>query len=157
MTKLEEQEIYYDNLLDKICAMDESTQMEYLSKLDEATATNVMKSMIRRVTKKLNTADKSLNKLKGKLQKAGDEKNAEIKNMKFFERIDRIGKMIATFKKDYLTGTDGEHIWAKIVDNPTTLSQDQQNELGELTGKDIKQAEKDGKYDAKNTIVNGRA
>jgi hypothetical protein len=97
MTKLEEQEIYYDNLLDKICAMDESTQMEYLSKLDEATATNVMKSMIRRVTKKLNTADKSLNKLKGKLQKAGDEKNAEIKNMKFFERIDRIGKMIATF------------------------------------------------------------
>ena len=156
MTKLEEQELYYERLLDSICAMDEANQMITLSKMDEATSQNVMKAMIRKVNKNLNKAEKALTKMKDKILKANPETIAKVQSKQLPKKIDNLTKSIENFRNDYLTGTDTQHIWARLVEGSANLTDEQQAEVDALTMKDLKNYKKAGEYDAISNPSSGR-
>jgi hypothetical protein len=153
MTKLEEQELYYERLLDNICAMDESSGIAYLSKLDEKTAQGVMKAMIKKVDKNLNKAEKAIGKIKNKVAKANDATLSRVRSKGLIEAMEKVSKNITDFRADYLSGTEGEHIWVKMMEGTAKLSPEQQDAVNGLTQKDLKQYQKDGEYEAKAGIA----
>ena len=51
MTKLEEQEQYYDNLLESMSTLNESQLVEALSRMNEAQIAGILKSQIRQVSR----------------------------------------------------------------------------------------------------------
>ena len=145
MTKFEEQEQYYDSLVDKLCALDEASQREALMKMDEATAQNVMKAMVKKIEKGLNSSSKALTKLMNKVPSAGETVIKKFNDSGLPKDIDKVQKRIKKYQKDFL-GTEG--ILNKILNNTDTLSDEQKDELNNMTAKDVKQLKKTGEYQA---------
>ncbi len=144
MTKLEEQELYYENILDKLCSMNEAEQQAYLSRMTEADAARVMKAMVRKVSKNLAKSKKGLNKIKTKITKAPADVQNKVANSRLIgDRGDLSAalKEIELFETKYLQPTTG--LWAKMVDNPyeTPGAED-------ITKKDLKQIQTDANFAA---------
>lgn len=131
MTKFEEEELYYDNLLEGIFNLTESEQMVYLARLDEATTKKVMEAMVRKTRKTVRKYKNSLTKISEKAGKITDDsKKAAARDL----RKSCIGtvKKIENFEKEDLVQWD---LMLRRVDT----------EANQVTGDELKSIQKDVK------------
>lgn len=141
MTKLEEQELYYDKMLDHILSLDESAQMAFLDKLDEATSDKVMERMIRRTNKTLRKMTEGLRKVRSEVSKKESPKKGA-----FLKKSAICLKDIESFQNTYVKA------WDELV---TKAKEDTlgTSDVNQITSKDLKQLQKDAKNQVKDQAI----
>jgi len=118
MTKLEEQEQYYDNLLESMSTLNESQLVEALSRMNEAQITGVLKSQIRQVSnlsKKVKKDYNRVNTAAAKNQQAASEtvkrslRKTEklLKDLEDTKTIQKMTEIMLKAKKDKLEDLNG--------------------------------------------------
>lgn len=118
MTKIEEQEQYYDELLETMSNFNETQLVEALSRMTEAQITGVLKSQIRqvnRLTKKVKTdlpkvesaAGKNINKITPKLKKSIKSTRKYLKDLEDTKVISKMTEIMIKSKDGKLDNLDG--------------------------------------------------
>lgn len=118
MTKLEEQEQYYDHLLESMSTLNESQLVEALSRMNEAQIAGVLKSQIRQVsrfTKKAKkdyarveqVAGKNIQDTSKTLLKSMRKTQKLLKDLEDTKTIQKMTDIMLKAKKDKLENLDG--------------------------------------------------
>lgn len=118
MTKLEEQEQYYDNLLESMSTLNESQLVEALSRMNEAQIAGILKSQIRQVSKFTKKAKKDharVEQVVGKntqgtsktLLKSMRKTQKLLKDFEDTKTIQKMTDIMLKAKKDKLEDLDG--------------------------------------------------
>ncbi len=118
MTKLEEQEQYYDNLLESMSTLNESQLVEALSRMNEAQIAGVLKSQIRQVSnlsKKVkkdyarveNAAGKNMQSLSDTMKRSMNKTRKLLKDLEDTKTIQKMTDIMLKSKKDKLENLDG--------------------------------------------------
>lgn len=118
MTKLEEQEQYYDNLLESMSTLNESQLVEALSRMNEAQIAGVLKSQIRQVSKLSkkvkkdytrveNAAGKNVQSLSDTMKRSMNKTKKLLKDLEDTKTIQKMTDIMLKAKKDKLENLDG--------------------------------------------------
>lgn len=118
MTKLEEQEQYYDNLLESMSTLNESQLVEALSRMNEAQIAGVLKSQIRQVSslsKKVKkdyarvetAAGKNVQSLSDTMKRSMNKTKKLLKDLEDTKTIQKMTDIMLKAKKDKLENLDG--------------------------------------------------
>jgi hypothetical protein len=118
MTKLEEQEQYYDHLLESMSTLNESQLVEALSRMNEAQIAGVLKSQIRQVsrfTKKAKkdyarvetAAGKNVQSLSDTMKRSMNKTKKLLKDLEDTKTIQKMTDIMLKAKKDKLENLDG--------------------------------------------------
>lgn len=118
MTKLEEQEQYYDNLLESMSTLNESQLVEALSRMNEAQIAGVLKSQIRQVSnlsKKVKkdyarvetAAGKNIQSLSDTMKRSMNKTKKLLKDLEDTKTIQKMTDIMLKAKKDKLENLDG--------------------------------------------------
>lgn len=118
MTKLEEQEQYYDHLLESMSTLNESQLVEALSRMNEAQIAGVLKSQIRQVSnlsKKVKkdyarvetAAGKNVQSLSDTMKRSMNKTKKLLKDLEDTKTIQKMTDIMLKAKKDKLENLDG--------------------------------------------------
>lgn len=118
MTKLEEQEQYYDHLLESMSTLNESQLVEALSRMNEAQIAGVLKSQIRQVSnlsKKVKkdyarvetAAGKNVQSLSDTMKRSMNKTKKLLKDLEDTKTIQKMTDIMLKAKKDKLENFDG--------------------------------------------------
>lgn len=118
MTKLEEQEQYYDHLLESMSTLNESQLVEALSRMSEAQIAGVLKSQIRQVSnlsKKVKkdyarvetAAGKNVQSLSDTMKRSMNKTKKLLKDLEDTKTIQKMTDIMLKAKKDKLENLDG--------------------------------------------------
>lgn len=118
MTKLEEQEQYYDNLLESMSTLNESQLVEALSRMNEVQIAGVLKSQIRQVSKLSkkvkkdytrveNAAGKNVQSLSDTMKRSMNKTKKLLKDLEDTKTIQKMTDIMLKAKKDKLENLDG--------------------------------------------------
>jgi len=118
MTKLEEQEQYYDHLLESMSTLNESQLVEALSRMNEAQIAGVLKSQIRQVsnlskkvkkdyTRVETAAGKNVQSLSDTMKRSMNKTKKLLKDLEDTKTIQKMTDIMLKAKKDKLENLDG--------------------------------------------------
>ena len=118
MTKLEEQEQYYDHLLESMSTLNESQLVEALSRMNEAQIAGVLKSQIRQVSnlsKKVKkdyarveaAAGKNVQSLSDTMKRSMNKTKKLLKDLEDTKTIQKMTDIMLKAKKDKLENLNG--------------------------------------------------
>lgn len=118
MTKLEEQEQYYDHLLESMSTLNESQLVEALSRMNESQIAGVLKSQIRQVSNlskkvkkdyaRVETATgKNAQSLSDTMKRSMNKTKKLLKDLEDTKTIQKMTDIMLKAKKDKLENLDG--------------------------------------------------